>query len=192
MTAELQKAQEEKIRREGELRMIDDKIETAESALNDLEAEKRSSAERTAKLEEIQTQAQKKIDEFTARLDSVNEKITEIESRRDELLSTREQNADKESSINLSILAFKKDIQAREEVIETLKRRRSSHEGHADELKSEIDSITEQMTATNELIEQLKGEAASLRAEAQQKKDEISSLAQKRSGVEGELSLIHI
>lgn len=186
VTAELQKAQEEKIRREGELRMIDDKIETAESALNDLEAEKRSSAERTAKLEEIQTQAQKKIDEFTAQLDSVNEKITEIESRRDELLSTREQNADKESSINLSILAFKKDIQAREEVIETLKRRRSSHEGHADELKSEIDSITEQMTATNELIEQLKGEAASLRAEAQQKKDEISSLAQKRSGVEGE------
>lgn len=166
--------------------MIDDKIETAESALNDLEAEKRSSAERTAKLEEIQTQAQKKIDEFTSQLDSVNEKITEIESRRDELLSTREQNADKESSINLSILAFKKDIQAREEVIETLKRRRSSHEGHADELKSEIDSITEQMTATNELIEQLKGEAASLRAEAQQKKDEISSLAQKRSGVEGE------
>ena len=186
VTAELQKAQEEKIRREGELRMIDDKIETAESALNDLEAEKRSSAERTAKLEEIQTQAQKKIDEFTSQLDSVNEKITEIESRRDELLSTREQNADKESSINLSILAFKKDIQAREEVIETLKRRRSSHEGHADELKSEIDSITEQMTATNELIEQLKGEAASLRAEAQQKKDEISSLAQKRSGVEGE------
>ena len=169
VTAELQKAQEEKIRREGELRMIDDKIETAESALNDLEAEKRSSAERTAKLEEIQTQAQKKIDEFTSQLDSVNEKITEIESRRDELLSTREQNADKESSINLSILAFKKDIQAREEVIETLKRRRSSHEGHADEL-----------------IEQLKGEAASLRAEAQQKKDEISSLAQKRSGVEGE------
>ena len=186
VTAELQKAQEEKIRREGELRMIDDKIETAESALNDLEAEKRSSAERTAKLEEIQTQVQKKIDEFTSQLDSVNEKITEIESRRDELLSTREQNADKESSINLSILAFKKDIQAREEVIETLKRRRSSHEGHADELKSEIDSITEQMTATNELIEQLKGEAASLRAEAQQKKDEISSLAQKRSGVEGE------
>ena len=127
-----------------------------------------------------------KIYEFTDQLDSVNEKITEIESRRDELLSTREQNADKESSINLSILAFKKDIQAREEVIETLKRRRSSHEGHADELKSEIDSITEQMTATNELIEQLKGEAASLRAEAQQKKDEISSLAQKRSGVEGE------
>ena len=82
VTAELQKAQEEKIRREGELRMIDDKIETAESALNDLEAEKRSSAERTAKLEEIQTQAQKKIDEFTAQLDSVNEKITEIESRR--------------------------------------------------------------------------------------------------------------
>lgn len=88
--------------------MIDDKIETAESALNDLEAEKRSSAERTAKLEEIQTQAQKKIDEFTSQLDSVNEKITEIESRRDELLSTREQNADKESSINLSILAFKR------------------------------------------------------------------------------------
>lgn len=42
MTAELQKAQEEKIRREGELRMIDDKIETSESALNDLEAEKKT------------------------------------------------------------------------------------------------------------------------------------------------------
>lgn len=53
VTAELQKAQEEKIRREGELRMIDDKIETSESALNDLEAEKKNAAERTAKLEEI-------------------------------------------------------------------------------------------------------------------------------------------
>lgn len=91
-----------------------------------------------------------------------------------------------ESSINLSILAFKKDVQAKEEAIGTLKRRRSSHEGHADELKAEIDSITEQMTATNELIEQLKVEAAGLREEAQQKKDEISELVRKRSGVEGE------
>ena len=186
VTAELQKAQEEKIRREGELRMIDDKIETSESALNDLEAEKKNAAERTAKLEEIRAQAQEKIDGLTAELDRVTEKITEIDSRRDELLSTREQNADMESSINLSILAFKKDVQAKEEAIGTLKRRRSSHEGHADELKAEIDSITEQMTATNELIEQLKVEAAGLREEAQQKKDEISELVRKRSGVEGE------
>ena len=186
VTAELQKAQEEKIRREGELRMIDDKIETSESALNDLEAEKKNAAERTAKLEEIRAQAQEKIDGLTAELDRVTEKITEIDSRRDELLSTREQNADMESSINLSILAFKKDVQAKEEAIGTLKRRRSSHEGHADELRAEIDSITEQMTATNELIEQLKVEAAGLREEAQQKKDEISELVRKRSGVEGE------
>ena len=186
VTAELQKAQEEKIRREGELRMIDDKIETSESALNDLEAEKKNAAERTAKLEKIRAQAQEKIDGLTAELDRVTEKITEIDSRRDELLSTREQNADMESSINLSILAFKKDVQAKEEAIGTLKRRRSSHEGHADELKAEIDSITEQMTATNELIEQLKVEAAGLREEAQQKKDEISELVRKRSGVEGE------
>lgn len=186
VTAELQKAQEEKIRREGELRMIDDKIETSESALNDLEAEKKNAAERTAKLEEIRAQAQEKIDGLTAELDCVTEKITEIDLRRDELLSTREKNADMESSINLSILAFKKDVQAKEEAIGTLKRRRSSHEGHADELKAEIDSITEQMTATNELIEQLKVEAAGLREEAQQKKDEISELVRKRSGVEGE------
>lgn len=186
VTAELQKAQEEKIRREGELRMIDDKIETSESALNDLEAEKKNAAERTAKLEKIRAQAQEKIDGLTAELDRVTEKITEIDSRRDELLSTREQNADMESSINLSILAFKKDVQAKEEAIGTLKRRRSSHEGHADELKAEIDSITEQMAATNELIEQLKVEAAGLREEAQQKKDEISELVRRRSGVEGE------
>ena len=171
---------------EGELRMIDDKIETSESALNDLEAEKKNAAERTAKLEKIRAQAQEKIDGLTAELDRVTEKITEIDLRRDELLSTREKNADMESSINLSILAFKKDVQAKEEAIGTLKRRRSSHEGHADELKAEIDSITEQMTATNELIEQLKVEAAGLREEAQQKKDEISELVRKRSGVEGE------
>lgn len=74
MTAELQKAQEEKIRREGELRMIDDKIETSESALNDLEAEKKNAAERTAKLEKIRAQAQEKIDGLTAELDRVTER----------------------------------------------------------------------------------------------------------------------
>lgn len=118
MTAELQKAQEEKIRREGELRMIDDKIETSESALNDLEAEKKNAAERTAKLEEIRAQAQEKIDGLTAELDRVTEKITEIDSRRDELLSTREQNADMESSINLSILAFKRMFRLRRRLSE--------------------------------------------------------------------------
>ena len=162
------------------------KKELAEAALTGVEAYKKNSAVRTAKLEEIRAQAQEKIDGLTAELDRVTEKITEIDLRRDELLSTREQNADTESSINLSILAFKKDVQAKEEAIGTLKRRRSSHEGHADELKAEIDSITEQMTATNELIEQLKVEAAGLREEAQQKKDEISELVRKRSGVEGE------
>lgn len=118
MTAELQKAQEEKIRREGELRMIDDKIETSESALNDLEAEKKNAAERTAKLEKIRAQAQEKIDGLTAELDRVTEKITEIDSRRDELLSTREQNADMESSINLSILAFKRMFRLRRRLSE--------------------------------------------------------------------------
>ncbi len=186
VTAELQKAQEEKIRREGELRMIDDKIETAESALNDLEAEKRTSAERTAKLEEAQTAAQKKIDEFNSQLETINEKLSEIDSRRNAMLSTRERNTERESEINLSILAFKKDVQAKQEAIETLKRRRDSHEGHADELKAEIDGITAQMSETERLIEQLKSQAAELRAAANGKKDEITALAAKRSGVEGE------
>lgn len=186
VTAELQKAQEEKIRREGELRMIDDKIETAESALNDLEAEKRTSAERTAKLEEAQAAAQKKIDEFNSQLEAVNEKLSEIDARRNAMLSTREQNTERESEINLSILAFKKDVQAKEEAIETLKRRRDSHEGHADELKAEIDGITAQMSETESLIEELKSQAQTLRAAANGKKDEITALAAKRSGVEGE------
>lgn len=186
VTAELQKAQEEKIRREGELRMIDDKIETAESALNDLEAEKRTSAERTAKLEETQAAAQKKIDDFNSQLETINEKLSEIDARRNAMLSTREQNTERESEINLSILAFKKDVQAKQEAIETLKRRRDSHEGHADELKAEIDGITAQMSETESLIEQLKSQAAELRAAANGKKDEITALAAKRSGVEGE------
>ena len=186
VAAELQKAQEEKIRREGELRMIDDKVETAVSALNDLEAEKKNAAERTVQLESAKAAAQEKIDALTAEAEDINKIISDIEAKRDAMLEAREKNTDLESEINLKILSFKKDVQAREEVIDTLRRRKESHGGHAGELKSEIDEITSHMAETNGLIERFKAEAAELRKAAEDKKVQIAALAEKRSGVEGE------
>lgn len=184
--AELQKAQEEKIRRESELRLINDKVDTAVSALNDLEAEKRNSAERTAKLEEEVAQAQKKIDELNVEAQGIKDKLTDIEERRNELLSGKEKNAEEESVINVQIVELKKDIQAKEENIDSLRRRKSSHEGHADELNAEIEAINEQMAETKLLIEHLTAEAAALREDAAKSKDEIAALAQKRSSVEAD------
>ena len=184
--AELQKAQEEKIRRESELRLINDKVDTAVSALNDLEAEKRNSAERTAKLEEEVAQAQKKIDELNIEAQNIKDKLTDIEERRNELLSGKEKNAEEESVINVQIVELKKDIQAKEENIDSLRRRKSSHEGHADELNAEIEAINEQMAETKLLIEHLTAEAAALREDAAKSKDEIAALAQKRSSVEAD------
>lgn len=98
----------------------------------------------------------------------------------------RENNAEAETSINLQIVELKKDIQAKEEFIEGLRRRKSSHEGHADELSAEISEINAQMAQTAELISRLTDEAAALRSEAAKSKEDIAELAQKRSGVEGE------
>ncbi len=184
--AELQKAQEEKIRRESELRLINDKVDTAVSALNDLEAEKRNSAERTAKLEEEVAQAQKKIDELTLEAQNIKDKLTSIDERRTELLSGKEENAEKESAINLQIVERKKDIQAKEEFIDGLRRRRSSHEGRVDEFNVEIEVINEQMSETKQLIEKLTAEAAALRESAAKSKEDIAALAQKRSDVEAD------
>ena len=184
--AELQKAQEEKIRRESELRLINDKVDTAVSALNDLEAEKRNSAERTAKLEEDVKKAQEKIDKLNSDAQEIRDRLASFEECRAELILGRENNAEAETSINLQIVELKKDIQAKEEFIEGLRRRKSSHEGHADELSAEISEINAQMAQTSELISRLTDEAAALRSEAAKSKEDISDLAQKRSGVEGE------
>ncbi|MDD6219650.1 MAG: chromosome segregation protein SMC, partial [Clostridia bacterium] len=184
--AELQKAQEEKIRRESELRLINDKVDTAVSALNDLEAEKRNSAERTAKLEEDVKKAQEKIDKLNSDAQEVRDRLASFEERRAELVLGRENNAEAETSINLQIVELKKDIQAKEEFIEGLRRRKSSHEGHADELSAEISEINAQMAQTAELISRLTDEAAALRSEAAKSKEDIAELAQKRSDVEGE------
>ena len=184
--AELQKAQEEKIRRESELRLINDKVDTAVSALNDLEAEKRNSAERTAKLEEDVKKAQEKIDKLNSDAQEIRDRLASFEERRAELILGRENNAEAETAINLQIVELKKDIQAKEEFIEGLRRRKSSHEGHADELSAEISEINAQMAQTSELISRLTDEAAALRSEAAKSKEDISELAQKRSGVEGE------
>ena len=184
--AELQKAREEKIRRESELRIIKDKVDSAQAALVDLETEKINAAQRTEALVNTELEAQSKIDELSEKINVLKASIESFEQRRTALSQDRDNNIEKETAINLKITEFKKDIEAKNEIIESLKARKSSHLGRADELKLEIMSIEAKVEQTKTLISQLTEQAQKLREEAKSSKSNISQLVAQRTGYEAQ------
>ncbi len=183
--AELARAQEEVIRKESELQMLEGKLETALAALDDLKSEKVKSQARIEEMKVSCEAVNAEIAELNTKIDEVNGELAELGKSRELLEAKRNELAELEASINLEILASQKDIESKEEIIASLRRRRLSHEGRVDELMEEINNIKKNNEDIEEKIKLMTERAAALREHSRLSKESVERLVAERTEVEG-------
>ena len=182
--ADLKRTQEDIIRKESELALIDGKLDTANAALEELRRERHNATLRITDLEEMKKRAQDEIDVLNKELGSLQADLDVLTHSREQLDEKRESLAQVEAKINLDILAYEKDIQARREAVDLLNRRMASHEGRLDDLNGEIAVIEHANVEIEKKIAELEKKAAELRSMGAQSKENIDSLIKERTECE--------
>jgi chromosome segregation protein len=179
--ADLTRNQEDIIRKESELALIDGKLDTANAALEELRREKHNASVRISDLEELKKKAQEQIDVLNKEVGSLQANLDVLTHSREELEEKRETLAQKEAQINLDILAFEKDIEARREAVGILNRRMASHEGKLDDLGSEVAEIEKINKETEQKISGLTEQAKELRLRSTSSKSDVEALVKERT-----------
>ncbi|MBQ5592107.1 MAG: chromosome segregation protein SMC [Clostridia bacterium] len=179
--ADLKRIQEDVIRKESELSLIDGKLDTANAALEDLRREKHNASLRISDLEELKAKAQAEIDGLNKEMGVLQADLDMVTHGREQLEEKRENLAQLEAKINLEILAFEKDIQARREAVDLLHRRMASHEGKLDDLNGEIAVIENANKDIENKITELEKKAAELRSMGAQSKGDVEALVKERT-----------
>ncbi|MBP9989162.1 MAG: chromosome segregation protein SMC [Ruminococcus sp.] len=182
--ADLTRAQEDIIRKESELALIGGKLDTANAALEELRREKHNAALRITDLEELKSRAQAEIEGLNREMSTVKSSLDSANTDRQELESKRENLAQTEAKINLEILAFEKDIQARRDAVNLLNQRMASHEGRLDDLNGEIEVIENANKEIEIKIQELEKQANELHERGKDAKTDVEALIKERTECE--------
>lgn len=188
--ADLARAQEETIRKESEYKLIEGRIETASTAVSELEDEKKAAFKRIETLSAAIEASQQVIHELDKQADILKNDMDALTREREELDSRREELAQTQARINLDILADQKDMQAKEEAVALLQRRRASHEGRLGDLNAEISAIAQNSIAIKEAIAAMQEQVTSLREQSAAAKAQVGELVTNRSDLEAKSSAL--
>ncbi len=184
--ADLARTQEEVIRREGELKIVEDRIAAVSASVEELEEEKANAFKRSAALAEAIEEKRKTVAGIEKQIDELKEQSGSLSKEREVLDSRWEELARIQAEIQLKIVAAQKDIQAREESVASLRRRRASHADRLGALNDEISRIAQSSIELKKKIAEMEQRAAQLREESGQSKERVAQLVERRSQLEAQ------
>lgn len=190
--ADLLNSQETRIRKQGELSLTQQQLNDAVHTLEELKQEKTSSHERISQIRKTLTQAEEKIAEISKKLETAEAELEKIGEEKEKTTLLKEEISNKATEINLAIHNAEKDIQVRQESIESLKSRIESQSDKAMGLDKEIEEIKNRNKETSEEIEKLKSQAEILRSNGSQSKEKIAALQEERGEAEGQSTKLRI
>lgn len=190
--ADLLNSQETRIRKQGELSLTQQQLNDAVHTLEELKQEKSSSQERVSQIRKTLDQAEEKIAEISKKLETAEAELEKIGEEKEKTTLLKEEISNKATEINLAIHNAEKDIQVRQESIESLKNRIESQSDKAMGLDKEIEEIKNRNKETGEEIEKLKSQAEILRSNGSQSKEKIAALQQERGEAEGQSTKLRI
>ena len=179
--ADLQRAQESRIRKEGDLHLIEDREASVSGALEELRAERARNDERIADLQKQIQQSDVAITEQTRQMDALQDALGALGKDREALEARRESLAAMESEIHLAILAFRKDVEAKREVIASYERAKETREDRLSQMRAEIARIEEANAGIENEIASLKSQADALHARAAANMEQIEQCTQNRA-----------
>ncbi len=188
--ADLARAQEETIRKESEFELISGRIETANMAVSELENEKVTAYKRIESLSVSIEKSQEIIAKLDAGIEGLQDEMNALKQVREKIESRRDEFVEAESKINMEILAAQKDMEAKEEAVALLNRRRASHEGRLGNLNDEISAIAQNNLEIKEKIAKMFEQTASLRKQSSVSKEQVGKLVENRSELEAKNSAL--
>ena len=190
--ADLARVQEETIRKESEFKLIEGRIETANTAVTELEEEKETAFKRIETLSASIKVSQEKITVLESETEKLQEEMNALKQAREELDSRRDELVEAEAQINMNILSAQKDMEAKEEAVALLHRRKASHEGRVGDLNAEINAIAQNNLEIEVKIAEMLGNAAALREQSNLAKERVSVLVTTRSELEARSSALRV
>ncbi|MBQ7957489.1 MAG: chromosome segregation protein SMC [Clostridia bacterium] len=182
--ADLLTAQEDTIRAESALKLVLGQIETLENGLKEFEDEKKNSETRIEIFTAASKESETKINSLTAEIESLQAQVLSHNSKREELVSSRDEVNQLENEINMQVLAAEKDIEAKKQSVMQLKSSIDDSEGKAESLKAEIEDIKLKNEKIAENVVLIREEAAKIRQKHEEAKNEIKMLNAQRNECE--------
>lgn len=190
--SDLLRAQEDKIRRQGELRLTREQLSAAEKSLDELRSEKSSAEERIAAITKICQDADKRIEEIDAKISESERKLEQLGEKRKESDELKERISAEATEINLAIRSAQKDIELRRSSISDLEERINSQSDKMLELDGEIEEIRRKNEELSNEIQSLKSKAQSIRESGANSKQRIEKLASDRNDAEAQSTKMRV
>ncbi len=184
--AELIKTQEDIIRAESALRLIQDRYDAAKGHISELKAERERASERISESLEAEKGFDKQIEIITAESEKLSGEMSGLNEERESLEKLREASNEVQNRINLEMVALRKDIEANEETVAGCIQRKEIISQRADKLNEEVQALEASIEETQVKIKELEEQAALLRSQSEQTKEKINGLIESRTQSEGE------
>ncbi|MDD6022534.1 MAG: chromosome segregation protein SMC [Oscillospiraceae bacterium] len=182
--SDLLRNQEDKIRRQGELRLTQEQLAAARKSLDELEKEKVSSGERIKAIQKICGEVDARIEKIGAEIEQREKKLGELGEMRQKSSELKEKISQEATEINLAIREAEKDIQIRQDSVRELQERIGSQSSKLLELDGEIEEIKNKNKELSDEIESLRAKAKSLRENGGLSKERIAKLQNDRNEAE--------
>lgn len=182
--SDLMRGQEDKIRRQGELRLTQEQLAAAQKALSELEEEKTSASARIEAISKICADADARIEDITKKISESEKKLGELGEKRRLSEELKEKISSEATEINLAIRGAEKDIEIRRSSIEELKARIGSQSSKMLELDGEIEEIKNKNAELSGEIAGLRSEAETLRNDGGSSRELIAKLQNERNEAE--------
>ncbi len=182
--ADLLTAQEDAIRKESALKLVQGQLDTLKEGLKELEDEKKNSETRIEIFSSAEKESTQKINELTAQIEKIQAELLSRNSKREELVSSRDEINRLENEINMQMLAGEKDIEAKKQSISQLKLSIGDSEGRAQLLLDEIEEIKNKNEEIKQNIISLKEQSQKIREKHDEAKNEIKMLNNQRNECE--------
>ncbi|MBE6812291.1 MAG: chromosome segregation protein SMC [Ruminococcaceae bacterium] len=178
--ADLMRANEEKLRIESDLKILQGRIAEASSAVQALEDEKKNAAERTDYYKESIRLANEQHETLLGKKQQLTQTLHTLSGGRDDLAEQREQLTAERSEVQLHIMEIRKDIDARRESIEMLRTRLNGLSERRSQLEKEIAAIEQKTVLLRSDVRNQRDGSKALREEAVEARTKTKELAQQR------------
>lgn len=181
---ELKRANEDKIRLLGELKLLEEQFNTNNSNLENLINAKNSSNSRTKELNNKINYQKSLLEKLESDKLEIENSIDILLSSRDKLSSVKSEIADKISDLRLNIASYNKDIENIRSSILQIKQTKTDRAGRIASLNAEIDVLVKKNEKDNQEIETLTQLSVGFITKSESSEDEIKRLTEKRNQIE--------
>lgn len=178
--------QEDIIRAESELKLVDDRYNAAIGHIDELKAEKERAKQRIAESEKSEKETDALIESLSAEIEKLNEEQAGLDAQREKLNELREKSGEVQNELNIKIVSLNKEIEACRDVIDAAMLRKEALSTRGDRMGEEIARIEKENEDILLKISSLEQQAKEMRQASDSTEQTIAALIEKRNAAEGE------